>query len=538
MERHAPSATPASAAQPAETRAPGRSRRILSGIALVLACLTILVTTVAVWRTRSCSTRIASPRSSARSSTSRPSSTRLPRRSARRSSRGSTSRPGSNSRLPDAVKSLAAPLTLAFGDALEKRLQVALRDSRIQTALVRTVSFAHARVMNLLRDKPESVSVVDGYIVIDVFPVVGAALAELQANGIIPADVQLPDLSNPEAPGVLAGRVESALGVTLPDDFGTIRLMPADRILAARSVVRIFDLLVIMLIVLSLLLVALALWLARDRRRMVLYLAIGTLIVFLLARLATNAITNALVGGIADQGLSGAVRTVLDATIADLRSLTAIILVGTAILAVAAYIWGRPAWLTSAAGQVGSSAGRAGWALAAGTAGVGAAASSTPSRASVEDTVRDNRATVERAGIAVIVFIVAWIALGLGIALVGAALVIGFELVLRGMGSDEGDQSGVAAEGAPAPVPAATPAPEPAPVLAPSPRPSPPRTWPARRRRLRRSPDRDRRVAARRPEPRGAPIAPRYRQLRRRRSWWTSPGRGCPRRCFRTRRRR
>ncbi len=460
--------TPSPTAQPADTRAPGRSRRILSGIALVLACLTILVTTVAVWAHQ---VAFNTDRFTALVSTVVDEPAVIDPLAAAISTQvveGLDVQTRIESRLPDAVKSLAAPLTLAFGDALEKRLQVALRDSRIQTALVRTVSFAHERVMNLLRDKPQSVSVVDGYIVIDVFPVVGAALAELQANGIIPADVQLPDLSNPEAPGVLAGRVESALGVTLPDDFGTIRLMPADRILAARSVVRIFDLLVIMLIVLSLLLVALALWLARDRRRMVLYLAIGTLIVFLLARLATNAITNALVGGIADQGLSGAVRTVLDATIADLRSLTAIILVGTAILAVAAYIWGRPAWLTSAAGQVGSSAGRAGSAaLAAGTAGVGAAASSTPSRASVEDTVRDNRATVERAGIAVIVFIVAWIALGLGIALVGAALVIGFELVLRGVGSDQGDQPGVAAEGAPAPVPAATPAPEPAPVVAP-----------------------------------------------------------------------
>jgi hypothetical protein len=198
---------------------------------------------------------------------------------------------------------------------------------------------------------------------------------------------------------------------------------------------------------------------------MVVYLAIGTIIVFLLARLTTNAITSALVGGIADEGLSGAIRTVLDATIADLRSLTAIILIVTAILAVAAYIWGRPAWLTSAAGQVGSSAGKAGSAaLAAGTAGVGAASTRTPSRASVEDTVRDNRATVERAGIAVIVFIVAWIALGLGIALVGAALVIGFELVLRALGSDD-DQAGVEAEGAPAPEP--PPAPEPTPVVAP-----------------------------------------------------------------------
>jgi len=463
--------TPVAAATPDASRAPRRTRRVLAGIALVLACLTILLTTVAVWVHQ---VAFNTDRFTALVSTvvDEPAVIDPLAQAITTQVIDELDVQGRlEARLPDAVKPLAGSLTLAFSDGLERRLQVALADSRIQAALVRTISFAHARVMDLLRgDKPESVSVVDGYVVVDVAPVVAAALAELQSNGLIPADIQLPDLSNPELPGVLAGRLESALGVTLPDDFGTIRLMPADRILAARSVVRIFDLLVIMMIVLSLILVALAIWLARDRRRMVVYLAIGTIIVFLLARLTTNAITSALVSGVADEGLAGAVRTVLDATIADLRGLTALILVVTAIIAVAAYLWGRPAWVTSAAGQVGSTAGKAGSAaLAAGAAGVGAAASSTPSRASVEDTVRDNRATVERAGIAIIVFIVAWIALGLGIALVGAALVIGFELVLRGVGSEQGDGSGVAAEGAPAPVPAATPPPEPAAAPQPAP---------------------------------------------------------------------
>ena len=52
--------------------------------------------------------------------------------------------------------------------------------------------------------------------------------------GLIPADVQLPDLTSPEAPGVLAQRIETALGVTLPPDFGTIQLMPAERLATAR----------------------------------------------------------------------------------------------------------------------------------------------------------------------------------------------------------------------------------------------------------------------------------------------------------------
>jgi hypothetical protein len=413
---------------------------VLAGIALILACLAILITTVAVWAHQVAfntnrftalvgtvvdEPAVIDPLSDA-IGTQVVSALDVQARI--------------EARLPDAAKSLAAPLTLAFGDALDKRLQVALTDPRIQAALVRTLSFTHERVMNLLRDQSNAVSVVNGYVVVDVFPVVGAALAELQADGLIPADVQLPDLSTPGEPGELAGRVQTALGVTLPPDFGTIQLMPADRLLTARSIVRVFDIVVVLLIVLSIVLVALALWLSTDRRRMVVYLALGTIIAFLLARLATNAIANAVVAGIANEGLAGAVDAVVQATLADLRSLTVIILVATGILAVAAYLWGRPAWVTSAAGQVGSAAGRAGSAAAsAGGAGVGAVAAGAPSRGSVEDTVRDNRATVERVGIAIIVFLVAWLALGPTIAFIGAALVIGFEFVLHAVGSDDVD---------------------------------------------------------------------------------------------------
>ena len=190
-----------------------RSRRILAGIALVLACLLILVTTVMVWAhqvafntdrfTALVTTVVDEP---AVIDPLADSDQHAGRRGDRRPGAGRGSPPGA------AMLPLAAPLTEAVREAIDRRLQVALKDPRIQQALVSTVAFAHERVMRLLRDESDAVNVVDGYVVIEVFPVVGAALAELQSMGILPADIQLPDLSNPEAPGVLAGRVETALG--------------------------------------------------------------------------------------------------------------------------------------------------------------------------------------------------------------------------------------------------------------------------------------------------------------------------------------
>ena len=336
-------ATPVEAANP---RAVGR-RRVLSGLALVLACLTILIATVAVWvhqvafNTDRFTALVANvidepdviaPLSTAVSAQvvkALDVQTRIA------------------GRLPDVAKSLAPGITLAIQDGIASRLQVALARPEVQALLLKTVSIAHTQVMNLLRANPDAVSVVDGYVTIEVLPVVQAALTELQSVGLLPDGVQIPDLTTSEAPSVLVQRLSTALGVTLPADFGTIRLMPADRLLAARSVVQAFDILVVVLVVLSVVLAALAIWLARQRGRMVVYLAVGTIIAFLIGRIAINAFTDAAIDGIQNQGTALGIRSVVDATLEDLRRLTSIILVATAIVAVVAYLWGRPRWIVA-----------------------------------------------------------------------------------------------------------------------------------------------------------------------------------------------
>jgi hypothetical protein len=237
----------------------------------------------------------------------------------------------------------------------------------------------------------------------------------------------------------------------LPDDFGTIQLMPADKLLAARTVVKAFDIIVVLLIALSIVLVALALWLADRRRRMVIFLAIGTIVAFVIGRLLIRGTEGVIVDGIADQDLATAVRSTLDAMFDDLRGLTLLVLIATAIVAVAAYLWGRPAWVMTSARAVGGAAGQAGSAVAV-QAGAG--------RTGLTETVRNNRATTERAGLAIIAFVVVWLVVGIEIAILAAALVAGLELVLGAIGPKPGEDAG------PVEVPPATRVETPPPVPA------------------------------------------------------------------------
>ena len=250
-----------------------RRRSVLAGISLVLACITILVATIAVWAhqvafntdrfTALASNALEQPevidplaaRISAQVVTALDVQTRL------------------TNVLPERVTAIAGPVTLALQDGLTRRLETLLAEPRMQQALTRTLSFAHTRVMNLLRDQADAATVVDGQVVLEVYPALLVALQELQTAGIIAPDVELPDPATAEPPGVVRGILETRLGVTFPADFGTIPLMPAERLETAQTAVRVFDLVVIVLIALAVALVALAIWLSGKRLRMVVFLA-------------------------------------------------------------------------------------------------------------------------------------------------------------------------------------------------------------------------------------------------------------------------
>jgi len=323
-----------------------RRRPILAGIALLLACLTIVLATLATWahqvalntdRFTAIVTNVVedpefidpiATRVSQQVVTALDVQTRLA------------------NQLPGPSKALAGTLTAAAQGVIERQLEQALENPRVRQALLTAISRTHARLVRFLRGDTTALTIVDGKVQLNVFPLIGAAVTELQSIGVLPADLQLPDLTADEAPGAISARLQSALGVTLPADFGTIPLMEAKRLQTAQTLVTAFDIVVIALIALAIVLALLAIWLATQRRRMVIYLAIGVIIAFLIARFSIQSVSMAVVDGIADAGLRGSILAVVDAVIGAFIGVTTVILVATVILLVVAYLVGRPAWLT------------------------------------------------------------------------------------------------------------------------------------------------------------------------------------------------
>jgi hypothetical protein len=339
--------------------------------------------------------------------------------------------------LPGPADIIAAPISNQIEQGLQTRLEGAMATPEFQTAWVAANRLAHQQVVDILRGQSETVYVREGYVVLDVWPLVGIALEQLQAQGIIPATVALPDLSQGLPPGSF-DRLNAVLGGRIPADLGTVPLVPADKLEQAQRVVSVFDWITVLLIVLTVVLIAVTIWYSARRRRTIALLALGGAIALVLARFAIQSLEGALVSSITDANTATILRDVATLAINDLYGFTRIVIFASVIVAIVAYLSGRPAWATQLAGRASEATGRA-------ATGAGAPAQSgsagAPSRETVGGWARANRRTLNWIGIGAIAFILLWIMSGFWVALLGTALIGLLEFGLGLLGEPKGEPS-------------------------------------------------------------------------------------------------
>ncbi|MDH4142449.1 MAG: hypothetical protein OEV61_07545, partial [Chloroflexota bacterium] len=148
----------------------GRRRGVLAGLALLLACFTIVIATAAVWvhqvaldtdRFTGLVTDVVDDPAvvepiAARVSQQVVTALEIESRVAEL--------------LPDRAAPLARPLTEAVREAIDQRLQRALSNPDVQAAFLRVLSATHSQVVAFLRGDTEVLTVEDGYLQLNVFP--------------------------------------------------------------------------------------------------------------------------------------------------------------------------------------------------------------------------------------------------------------------------------------------------------------------------------------------------------------------------------
>ena len=166
-------------------------------------------------------------------------------------------------RLPEAQQGLAPVLASAMRELSDRAAQRLLEQPRSQELWVRSVSELHEQLLRVLDDDLTAVQTEGGYLVLNLRPLV----------------VQLGDRV------AIVGRLANRL----PGDAGYIRVMEADQLETAQDATQILKSVGGYLFLVPLALAALALWLARGRRRSILLmLGVALVVVGLLVLVARS----------------------------------------------------------------------------------------------------------------------------------------------------------------------------------------------------------------------------------------------------------
>jgi len=199
-------------------------------------------------------------------------------------------------RLPPAQKGLAPAIAGLARSGADRAAVAALERPRVQKAWVETTTATQRQLVRLLDDKTKFVQTEGGTVVLDLHPLI----------------VQMGDQV------AIVGRVAEKL----PDSSGKIAIVSASQLETAQTVTRILRAVANWMWLLALAVAALAVWLARGRRRIEMRaIAIGVLLVGILLLAVRSLAGSYLVDHLAkDDAVKPAVRdawSILTQTLAD-----------------------------------------------------------------------------------------------------------------------------------------------------------------------------------------------------------------------------
>ncbi|HET8739549.1 MAG TPA: hypothetical protein VFO17_07435 [Acidimicrobiia bacterium] len=241
---------------------------------------------------------------------------------------------------------LAGPLANAANDRIETAVQSIVASDGFETVLVGAVRRGHAGAVALVRGDTEAIPnvYVDGNEVRwNTIPVIAGLIETVIEQGLLGGEqIEMPDFSDNPVASAAITRLGEALDARLPDDLGQLTLMSATQLQTLQTYADTMDRGVWLTIILAVVLFVVTLVVSPNRRRTLLQLCVAIGIAVVLAGLAIRAITEGVQGGIEDPESRAALATIFAEVQSSARSLGWAILLITALLALLAWLGGRP----------------------------------------------------------------------------------------------------------------------------------------------------------------------------------------------------
>ena len=189
--------------------------------------------------------------------------------------------------LPPKASIAAVPVTNATKGYVAGQLTKVLASPQFQAVWTAALTATHKQLVAVLRGQnTAAVSTSGGYIVLNTVPLINQALGKVSglASDLAGKPVTLPTITSADPPQQAVNKLSKALGVSLPSDFGQITLVRSSDLATVQKGVKAFDRLTLILPLITIVLIALSLWLSVNRRRTLLQLAVGVSLLMIVER--------------------------------------------------------------------------------------------------------------------------------------------------------------------------------------------------------------------------------------------------------------
>jgi hypothetical protein len=245
--------------------------------------------------------------------------------------------------LPTKGQFLAAPITDAVNSFIGKQTTKVLSSPQAYDIWLGVNRVAHSQIVGLLRGKNTLTYVQGNDVKLNTLPLISRVLVWIDSKlpGGLATKFNPPTITPTTPPDQASQQLSQWLGRPLPADLGQITLLTSKALGPAKTAVRVFDALVIILPIVTALLVAAGIWFSRHRRRTLIELGVGVAVALVVTHVITVRLTDALVNQIKSPNTLSVVRDVVNASLRPLTAITVWIVVLGALVAVAAWLVGR-----------------------------------------------------------------------------------------------------------------------------------------------------------------------------------------------------
>ena len=181
---------------------------------------------------------------------------------------------------------LAGPITSSVEGFVQDQVQAILASEQFQQFWNEANRLVQLQVIAVLRGDTAVVQIQNDQVVLNYLPLVNQALQSVSStvSQLIGKPLTLPEITPDTVPSEAITKLEAALGVTLPDTFGTLVVYDAAELATVQNAVNVARQGLIGLVILFVLAIAVALWVSPRRRRTILQLAVAVAVVTVIER--------------------------------------------------------------------------------------------------------------------------------------------------------------------------------------------------------------------------------------------------------------